>query len=179
MLFGTQVWCCDQFPKSIKVSNELPWTLIPREKKPPSPLSLSATMIFMATLPQCYEFLPVVFQAEESTFLEAKTHAVTQHPGASILQFPKKDHFKQQLNSGPTWLQNCFYWKNPPEVFLSGSVREAEGFLLEELSAKQIKTNVCDKQQPFVKSAHSKDHIFSLTRLQFLFALSHHCTETW
>lgn len=57
--------------------------------------------------------------------------------------------------------------------------RDAAETPLEELSTKQIKTNVCDKHQPFVKSAHFKDHIFSWPRLQFLFVLSHHCFETW
>lgn len=57
--------------------------------------------------------------------------------------------------------------------------RDAEESPLEELSTEQIKTSVCDKQQPLVKSAHSKDHIFSQTRPQFLFVLSHHCFETW
>lgn len=57
--------------------------------------------------------------------------------------------------------------------------RDAAETPLEELSTKQIKTNVCDKHQPFVKSAQFKDHIFSWPRLQFLFVLSHHCFETW
>lgn len=57
--------------------------------------------------------------------------------------------------------------------------RDAAETSLEELSTKQTKTNVCDKKQPFVKSAHFNDHIFSQPRTRFLFELSHHCLETW
>ena len=179
---------CDIVPtsqESIEVSNQLSWMLVLtqnafQEKKTTKPTSLRCDNYFynnaftVAWTSSCH------FSGWRKQQPSGRNPCkVTRHPEASRSWF-QKSPFQATIG---VWtlltLILSFTGKSASCRAEQQSQRDAEESPLEELSTKQIKTNVCDKQLPFVKSAHSKDHIFSQTRPQFLFVLSHHCFETW
>lgn len=171
--------------KSIKVSNQLSWTLVLtqntfQEKKTTKPTSLRCDNYFydntftVAGTPSCH------FSGWRKQQPSGRNSCkVTRHPEASRPWF-KKSPFQAAVGIRTRLTSILSFTRKSTSCQAEQQhQRDAEKSRLEELSTKEIKTNVCDKQQPFVKSAHSKDHIFFQTRPQFLFVLSHHCFETW
>lgn len=179
---------CDTVPasqESIKVINRVSWILvltqtISRRKKITKPTSLQCDHSFYNNAftgtwaPSC-DFSGWGKQQPSGR----NACKVTHHSKASRPRFWKC--LVQAATRVRTYSISMFSFPRKSASCRAEPQRQgdAEDSLLDELSTKQIKTNVCDKQQPFDKSAHSEDHIFSQTRPQLLFVLSHHCSETW
>lgn len=182
---------CDIVPtsqKATKVSNQLSWMLAltrntfqMKKAKTTKPTSLWCDNHFYDSIftvpwaPSCH------FSGwRKKQPSDRNPWKVTRHPKTFRPWFQKKSLFEEAIGVW-TYFTSIFTFtgKSTSCQVEQQFQRDAAETSLEELSTKQIKTNVCDKQQLVVKSAHFKDHIFSQPGLRFLFVLSHHCFETW